>query len=65
MSRGESIFSGVLGLAIAVAAVVLVVVSCGGCRTYYVYQFGLGDNEIMVDATVDKEINPTVKASLK
>ena len=38
---------------------------CGGCRTYYVYQFGLGDNEILVDAQVDKEINPNVKASLQ
>jgi hypothetical protein len=36
-----------------------------GCRTYYVYQYGLGDNEILVDAEVEKEINPTVKASLK
>ena len=36
-----------------------------GCRTYYVYQFGTGDNEILVDAEVLKEINPQVKASLK
>ena len=36
-----------------------------GCRTYYVYQYGLGDNEILVDAEVEKEINPSVKASLK
>jgi hypothetical protein len=65
VSRGESIFSGVLGLAIAAAAVVLVVVSLSGCRTYYVYQFGLGDNEILVEAEVLKEINPQVKASLQ
>jgi hypothetical protein len=36
-----------------------------GCRTYNVYQFGLGDNEILVDAEVEKQINPNVKASLK
>jgi hypothetical protein len=65
MSRLESIFSGVLGAAIIVAAAVMVAVSCGGCRTYYVYQFGLGDNEILVEAEVLKEINPQVKASLK
>ena len=48
-------------------AVLLIAVMalCGGCRTYYVYQYGYGDNEILVDATVDKEINPQVKASLK
>ena len=47
---------------------VTIALLCGmlsGCRTYYVYQYGLGDNEILVDAQVDKEINPTVKASLK
>ncbi len=52
----------------AMTAIVMTVLLCGmlsGCRTYYVYQYGLGDNEILVDAQVDKEINPTVKASLK
>ena len=65
MSRGEVIFSGVLGTVIALALMALVAVSLSGCRVYYVYQFGTGDNEIMVDATVDKEINPQVKASLQ
>jgi len=48
-------------------AVLLIAVMalCGGCRTYYVYQFGFGDNEILVDADVEKAITPTVKASLQ
>lgn len=65
VSRLASIFSGVLGAAIAIVAYVLVAVSLSGCRTYYVYQFGTGDNEILVEAEVLKEINPTVKASLQ
>lgn len=50
----------ILWLAIGAVAYLLT-----GCRTYYVYQYGLGNNEILVDAKVDKEINPSVKASLK
>lgn len=48
-------------LLLGLAAVLLT----SGCRTYYVYQFGTGDNEILVEAEVLKELNPTVKASLK
>ena len=48
-------------LAVCIAGTMLLT----GCRTYYVYQYGLGNNEILVDAEVLKEINPTVKASLK
>ncbi len=35
-----------------------------GCRTYYVYQFG-DKPSINVDAKVDKEITPTLKASVQ
>jgi len=52
-------------LIVVLAAAVCIVNLLTGCRTYYVYQFGLGDNEILVDAEVLKEINPSVKASLK
>jgi hypothetical protein len=52
-------------LVMVLAAVACIVNLVTGCRTYYVYQYGLGDNEILVDAEVEKEINPTVKASLK
>jgi hypothetical protein len=50
---------------LAIMTIAFLAVFGGGCRTYYVYQFGLGDNEILVDAAVEKEINPQVKASLK
>lgn len=57
----HAVWMGVIIWAVIVAAAYLMT----GCRTYYVYQYGLGDNEILVDAQVDKEINPSVKASLK
>jgi hypothetical protein len=50
---------------LAIIAIAFLAVFGGGCRTYYVYQFGTGDNEILVEAEVLKEINPQVKASLK
>jgi hypothetical protein len=48
----------------AIAFMILLAV-CGGCRTYNVYMLPCGDATITVDAQVDKEINPNVKASLK
>lgn len=52
----------------AQVAVILAVIGLAflmsGCRTYYVYQFG-DRPSINVDAAVDKEINPSVKASLQ
>ena len=60
MTKGRFIF-----LVMVLAAVVCIVNLVTGCRTYYVYQFGTMDNSIEVMAEVEKQINPTVKASLK
>ncbi len=61
-------YCSIIGKTVRIVRVAVCIVGTmllSGCRTYYVYQYGLGDNEILVDAEVEKEINPTVKASLK
>ena len=45
-------------------ACLILALSLTGCRTYYVYQFGDRPG-IYVDAKVDKDISPSVKASLQ
>jgi len=47
-----------------ILAIVAACLMLSGCRTYYVYQFG-DSPSINVDAKVDKEITPTVKASVQ
>jgi hypothetical protein len=49
-------------LAVILFAVAMILQLCG-CRTYYVYQFGDRPG-IYVDAKVDKEISPQVKATV-
>lgn len=59
---------GIAEVSLMVGVLILLGIMAGclqGCRTYYVYQFGTGDNEILVEAEVLKELNPQVKASLK
>jgi hypothetical protein len=52
----------VLMLAVILFAVAMILQLCG-CRTYYVYQFGDRPG-IYVDAKVDKDISPQVKATV-